>query len=128
MRLKESVKDGTDVLTLSGEIDLPYAPVLRALLQGKVKALCPALILDLSAVRFIDSSGLAAIIEYFRDTSEHEGVLCLCGLNDTLQTIFEIVQLKSVIPIFGSVAEATTALQQGVVHSPRAALFGRTAA
>jgi len=128
MRLKESVEEGVDLLTLSGEIDLHYAPVLRTLLQGKVKTHCPALVLDLQAVTFIDSAGLAAIIEYFRDAAEHQGVLCLSGLNETLMTVFEIVRLDKVIPIFPSSEAARDALKKGLVQPPEAALFDRSAA
>lgn len=127
MRLKESV-EGVDVFTLGGEIDLHYAPVLRSLFLAKIKARCRALILDLSDVTFIDSSGLAAIIEYFRDAVDHQGVLCLAGLNESLQTTFEIVKLDKVIPIFPSVAEAKAALKEGAVHPPGPALFDRSAA
>ncbi|MEO5721908.1 MAG: STAS domain-containing protein [Chthoniobacterales bacterium] len=128
MRLKEIVEDGIDIFVLEGEIDLHYAPVLRSLLQGKIAERCPALVLDLSRVSFIDSSGLAAIIEYFRDAADHAGVLCLAGMNDSLQTIFEIVRLDKVIPIFANTAEAKAALAEGGVKPPGPALFDRSAA
>ena len=128
MRLKEATEGGIDIFVLEGEIDLHYAPVLRSLLQGKVAARNAALVLDLSGVSFIDSSGLAAMIEYFRDASEYGGVLCLAGMNETLVTIFEIVRLDKVIPIFGSRAEAMAALQQGLVQAPGAEIFDRSAA
>ncbi len=113
---------------MEGEIDPVYAPVLRRLLQAKVKERCPALVLDLTRITFIDSAGLAAIIEYFRDVAEEGGVLCLAGLNDNLRVIFQIVRLDQVIPIFASAAEAIGALKTGSVHPPGAALFGRSAA
>ena len=128
MRLKETLEEGIEVLVLAGEIDLHYAPVLRALLQAKIAARSPALILDLSGVTFIDSSGLAAIIEYFRDAADHGGVLCLAGMNDTLQTIFEIVRLDQVVPIFTSRSDAISALQRGTVRPPAHAIFDRSAA
>lgn len=128
MRLEETVDDGINVLLLEGEVDLHYAPVLRALLQGKVAAHCPALILDLRRVSFIDSSGLAAIIEYFRDAGEYGGLLCLVGMNDSLKTIFEIVRLDKVIPIFETAAEAKAALAEGSIQPPGEALFDRSAA
>lgn len=128
MRLKESIEEGVEVLTLEGEIDLHYAPVLRALLMGKIKSRCPALILNMGGVSFIDSTGLAAIIEYFRDSSAFEGVLCLTGLNATLKSILEIVRLDQLIAVFQSPGAAITALKQGEVKAPAAALFHRPAA
>src|SRR6476646_2388093 len=111
MRLKESVEDEASILAMEGEIDLHYAPVLRALLQGKVREQCPALVVDLKNVDFIDSAGLAAIVEYFRDASRYDGVLCLTGLNENLRTVFEIVRLDRVIPVFATNAEAIAALR-----------------
>ena len=128
MRLKEIVDDGIDVFLLEGEIDLHYAPVLRTLLQTKVRARCRALVMDLAGVSFIDSSGLAAIIEYFRESGDCDGVLCLSGLNDALRTTFEIVRLDKVIPIFESRAQAVAALKAGTVAPPEPAIFDRSAA
>ncbi len=128
MHLQEKLDHGISILLLEGEIDLHYAPVLRSLLQGKVRVQCPTLILELAQVSFIDSSGLAAIIEYFRDASEYGGVLCLVGMNQSLRTIFEIVRLDQVIPIFATTAEARDALAGGRVQPPGQALFKRPAA
>ena len=128
MRFKELVEEGIDVFLLEGEIDLHYAPVLRSLLQTKVHSGCPALVIDLTDVPYIDSSGLAAIIEYFRDSGEYRGVVCLAGLNNTLQTIFEVVRLDQVIPIFATRAEAIAALKAGTIVPPETGVFGRPAA
>lgn len=128
MRLNESVKAGVEIFALEGEIDLHYAPVLRSLFQAKVKARTPALVLDLSKVEHIDSTGLAAIIEYFRDTAKTAGLFCLVGLNQNLKSIFEIVKLDKAIPMFETLPAALAALQQGALQPPPGALFGRPAA
>jgi anti-sigma B factor antagonist len=128
MRLKESIENGIAVLTLEGEIDLHYAPVLRTLLQGKITERCPALIVDLARVSFIDSAGLAALIEYFRDSADYGGLLCLAGVNENLHAVLQIVRLDQVLPIFASTPEAVAAVKAGDVQPPAAALFGRSAA
>ncbi len=118
MRLKEEADETAIVLALAGQIDLHYSPVLRSLLQGKVKARCPALILDFSEVEYIDSTGLAAIMEYRRDASDYDGVLCLAGLNARVQPIFDVVKFDQIIPIFRSAAAARAALRKGEVRPP----------
>ena len=128
MRLKESIEEGIDVFALQGEIDLHYAPVLRSLFQAKLKRRTPALILELSNVGYIDSTGLAAIMEYFRDAARHAGILCLVGLNQNLKSIFEMVKLDKAIPMFGTVTEATAALKQGSLGAPPSSLFDGPAA
>src|ERR1700761_6060040 len=109
MRLSESADGNVAIFALEGEIDLHYAPVLRSLFKVKLAARAPALVLDLSKVSYVDSTGLAAIIEYFRDSGEHGGVLCLVGLNDQLKSIFKIVRLNETIPIFATTGEAVDA-------------------
>ena len=126
MRLKESLEDEVPILAMEGEIDLHYAPVLRALLQGKVREQCPALVVELTDVDFIDSAGLAAIVEYFRDASRYDGVLCVTGLNENLRTVFEIVRLDRIIPVFATNADAVAALREGNVRPPAEALFSRS--
>jgi anti-sigma B factor antagonist len=125
MRLKESTEQGIDVFRLEGDIDLHFAPALRSLLRAKVKARCPALILDLTAVGYIDSTGISAIIEYFRDAACHGGVLCLCCLTESVQTIFHIVRLDQSIPMFTTLAGAIAAVRNGNVHAPAETSFSR---
>jgi anti-sigma B factor antagonist len=115
MRLKESHEDGVVIFALSGAIDLHYAPTLRSLFQSKLNERCPALIVDLSAVDFIDSTGLATLIEYHRDAGAHGGIFSLAGINPNLKAIFDVVQLEKVLAIFPTVAEAKAAIKSGRV-------------
>lgn len=100
-----------------------FAPVLRQLLLGKRNAQCPALLLDMTAVEFIDSTGLAVILEHVRDTTQSDGGFCIGGVSANLQTIFEIVRLDRAIPIFADVAAAKRALNSGIVPRVSEPLF-----
>src|SRR5438477_3905674 len=115
MRLKESHEDGVIIFALSGAIDLHYAPTLRSLFQSKLNERCSALIVDLSAVDFIDSTGLATLIEYHRDAGVHGGIFSLAGINPNLKAIFDVVQFDKVLSIFATVAEAKAAIKRGKV-------------
>jgi anti-sigma B factor antagonist len=115
MRLKESHENGVVIFALSGAIDLHYAPTLRALFQSKLNKHCPALVVDLTAVDFIDSTGLATLIEYHRDAAAHGGVFSLAGVNPNLKAIFDVVQFEKVLAIFPTVAEAKSAITGGEV-------------
>jgi anti-sigma B factor antagonist len=128
MRLKEGADRGVAIFTLEGEIDLHYAPGLRALFQAKVKARTPALVLDVTGVPYIDSTGLAAIIEYFRDACGFSGILALAGLNDQLKSIFKIVRLDKAIPMFETTQDAVNAIVEGSIQPASPSLFKRSAA
>lgn len=121
MRLKELEVEGRAVFAIAGEIDLHFAPALRSLFAAKAKTRCPALVLDLSEVDYIDSTGLATLIEYFRDAAEYGGVLCLAGLNAKLKPVFDIVRFDQVLSIFPTVEEAVKAIEQGRVLPPPSA-------
>jgi anti-sigma B factor antagonist len=116
MRLKERHEDGVTIFALSGAIDLHYVPTLRSLFQSKLNERCPALIVDLSAVDFIDSSGLATLIEYHRDAGTHGGIFSLAEINPNLKAIFDVVQFDKVLAIFPTVAEAKAAIKRGQVQ------------
>jgi len=110
VRLKELVQGHVHVFLLEGEIDLHFAPVLRTMLQAKLKSRCPALVLDFSGVEFIDSRGIAAIIEYLRDCADYGGKVCLAGLNAEVKPIIDTVRLEMVMPIFATVSEAVAGM------------------
>jgi anti-sigma B factor antagonist len=123
MHLHETLQDGIPVLELEGEVDGHFAPVLRSLLKAKAKAACPALVLDLSRLSFIDSTGIAALVEYVRDAVSFGGALCLVGLTEPVRSIFTIARLERAFPIFDHRVEATAALHAGRVPLAGTALF-----
>src|ERR1044071_8801041 len=116
MRLKERHEDGVTIFALSGAIDLHYVPTLRSLFQSRLHERCAALIVDLTGVDFIDSTGLATLIEYHRDAGAHGGIFCLAGINENLKAIFDVVQIEKVLAIFPSVAEAKMSIKSGRVR------------
>ena len=127
MRLHEYTEGGVEILELRGEIDLHYAPVLRKLLRAKADALCPALLLDMTGVEFIDSTGLAVILEYLRDATDNNCRFCIGGISTQLRTIFEIVRLDRTMPIFADATTAKNALISGCVPSVSEPLFATAA-
>jgi anti-anti-sigma factor len=112
VRPKEAAESNVEIFGLSCEIDVHYTPALRAMFRRKIEARCKALILDLTDVYHIDSDALITFIEYYRDASEHGGVLCLCGVNEGLKPIFETVRMGAFLPIFETVADAVAAVRR----------------
>jgi anti-anti-sigma factor len=64
------------------------------------------LIIDLSHLQFIDSSGLGAFLSIQRTLNKQGGTLKLAYLNKTVQTMFEIVSMHRILDIFPTVDEA----------------------
>jgi len=112
MEVTESNKDGAKILHLSGEIDLHASPELRKRLQEEKAAEQPILLLDFSDVSYIDSSGLATLIEYCRECSDYGGKLALFSLAPKVKMVFELVRLNELFTICDDEPAAFAALDQ----------------
>ncbi|PLX89862.1 MAG: anti-anti-sigma factor [Desulfuromonas sp.] len=64
------------------------------------------LVIDLSSVRFVDSSGLGALVSGFKNASTKDGNLKLCCLQPQVRSMFELTRLHRVFEIFTSADEA----------------------
>ncbi len=98
------------VLAIDGEIDLACSPDLRTLLHGYAKKKAPALLLDFQGVTYVDSSGLATLIEYVRLAQPFGGKFGLAHVSERVRTIFDLVRLTEFFPIYPTLAEARAAL------------------
>jgi anti-sigma B factor antagonist len=90
-----------------GELDLHHSPALKEQFNSIIEAKRPKVIVDLSAVSYIDSSGLATFIEAMQGISAYGGSFAICGLQDNVQHIFSIARLDQVFRIFRDRAAAT---------------------
>ena len=94
------------VVELAGDIDLHRATDLRASLL-EIMHKKPALtVIDLHRVGFMDSSGLATLIEALQISRRHDGELKLVGIQQRVRSIFEISRLDNIFQIYDSQAEA----------------------
>lgn len=69
------------------------------------------LVIDLKAVRFVDSSGLGSLVSGFKNASARNGNLKLCGLQPQVRSMFELTRLHRVFEIFPDADEAVASFQ-----------------
>ena len=105
----------SEVLTikLSGEIDLQHSPKLRQLLQSKVCLKAPVILLDFTEVKYIDSSGLATLVEYYKSARSYSGRMAVAGLSNRVRSIFDLVRLGEIFGVFATLDEARNVLLSG---------------
>ena len=99
-------RDRSDVLPLKGEIDLHVSPSVTASLNAMIEKKPRRLVVDLSGVTYIDSAGLAALIQGMQKVEGYGGKFLLAGLQETVRSIFEISRLDQVFQIFPDVNAA----------------------
>jgi anti-sigma B factor antagonist len=101
--------DRPNVLPLDGEIDLHVTPRVAVSLAQITQKKPKQVIVDLARVTYIDSSGLAVLIEGMQNAEEYGGKFALSGLQENVRSIFEIARLDQVFRIFPDVDAALAA-------------------
>jgi anti-sigma B factor antagonist len=97
------------ILPLEGEIDLHVSPRIASSLRNLIKNKPKQVVVDLSRVTYIDSSGLAVLIEGMQNVEGYGGKFALAGLQEKVRPIFEIARLDQVFRIFPDAAAALAA-------------------
>src|SRR5947199_9508721 len=94
------IQDRSNVLPLKGEINLHVSPSVTPSINQKIDKKPERLVVDLSGVTYIDSAGLAALIQATQKVEAYGGKFLLAGLQETVRSIFEISRLDQVLQIF----------------------------
>ena len=90
--------DKITIFDISGDIDLATSPELRKALLREFRDLkIPRVVLNLERVRYIDSSGVASLVEGLKASRDVGSRLVLFGVN---RTIREVLQLSKLLKLF----------------------------
>ena len=97
--VRSETKDGAVIVRPSGDIDLAGSPTLRMELRKLQMAKPMRLVIDLAGVPYMDSSGVATLVEAMQIARKNNTKLILCALQDKVRSIFEIARLDTVFTI-----------------------------
>jgi len=99
------------VVGLGGEIDLYHSPTLKQKFTEVAKKKPACVILNFTLVKYIDSSGLATIIDLYQQMKVYGGKLALAGLSVQVRSVFEVARLNQVFTIYDSEEQAVEKLK-----------------
>lgn len=98
------------VVIAGGEIDLYTSPALHNALANAAEG-SDRIIIDLSLVEFLDSTGMAVMVQALNQTHHRQrGTVCLAGPAGMVLRALEITGLTTMFPIYPSVEQAAHAL------------------
>jgi anti-sigma B factor antagonist len=108
MELQLATRHEGDVAVVSavGEVDVFSAPGLDSELDALIAAGSARLVVDLSEIAFLDSTGLGVLVKALKHAREADGWLHLVVTSDRIRKIFEITGLDASIPIFDTAQDA----------------------
>ena len=106
--LQVSTRDGRGltVVRVSGELDMDTRPELHGVLQGAVDGGARQIVLDLSDVPFMDSSGLGLLVDVLKALRHRGGRLCLAAVQEPVRNVLTMSALDQVLDIYATVAAA----------------------
>ncbi|MCC5930119.1 MAG: STAS domain-containing protein [Cyclobacteriaceae bacterium] len=111
MKYSIDKKEQFTLLKLQEEkLDSTLAPNLKTELLTLNAEGIDNIILDLSDVRYTDSSGLSALLVGNRVSTENGGIFILVGITDHVEKLIKISQLNNVLNILPTVQEAIDAV------------------
>jgi len=92
--------DKITIFDVSGDIDLATSPELRKALLRELKELrMPRVIVNLQGVRYIDSSGVASLVEGLKASRDVGSRFVLCGLNTRVVEVLRLSKLRSIFEV-----------------------------
>ena len=100
-------RDGFVVLAIQGDVDLASSPRLREQFIELVRGGHRNVVVDLTAVDFIDSTGLGILVGAFRRLRQQGGDMSVVCTRPRILQLFEITGLAKVFAIHASVDAAT---------------------
>ena len=99
-------QEGAVVLQLGGEIDMQRSTKLRGKFMELFRDKPQVLVVNMTEVDFMDSSGLATLVEALKWCHRNGSQLRLVGLAEAVRNVFELSRLESMFQIYDSEAEA----------------------
>lgn len=107
--IKQSTHGTQIVLAPVGEIAYVQATDFRAALRRAFDQKPSKIVVNLAQVDYMNTPGLATLVEALQISGKSKVMLVLCGLNDKVRAIFDIARLNTVFKIVPGVDEALAA-------------------
>lgn len=113
LQLSTSRRGSFTVVTVEGDVDLGTAAQLGDETLAATREDKPHLVLDLSGVTFLDSSGLKVLVSTHRRTELAGGSMALAAVPRVVMRVLTVTSLDKVFPIYDSVDDVVAADPEG---------------
>jgi anti-sigma B factor antagonist len=107
--LNVSERDECAVLAVTGELDVATAPQLRQEAVRLTTMGQSRIVIDLSGVDFLDSTGLGVIVGVLKRVRTHGGDLAVAGAEDHVRKVFDITRISDVVSMYDTADDACAA-------------------
>lgn len=99
------------VIAVAGRLDTASSPQLLDSLNAQIDAGRLDLVLDITSMDYICSSGLRVLLMALKRVSPSDGHILLCGINDNVREVFDMAGFMSLFPMYANRESALEALK-----------------
>jgi anti-sigma B factor antagonist len=94
------------LVKLAGEADVTGSDSLRALLEAETRKRPGLLLIEMSALRFIDSAALQVVLRAGLALAKQGGRFALVSPSDTVARVLRLTEADRIVPVYASVVDA----------------------
>lgn len=110
MQISSREVEKTTIFDVSGDIDLANSPAVRkALLREMREKRTPRVVMNLSKVRYIDSSGVASLVEGLKASRDVGTRFILFGLSTSAREVLQLSRLLKIFEVYDNEEQALAA-------------------
>jgi len=99
LEIEKSGSNHLSLITVRGEVDLYSSPKLRRAILDAVPHADQRLAIDLSGVEYMDSSGVATLVEGLKSANAHDTVLRLVAPSEAVMSVLKLARLDSLFEV-----------------------------
>jgi anti-sigma B factor antagonist len=105
MNLSLRKSANTCIVDIAGDLDLRGSPALRKLLFDALTE-SPRVVINLSEIRYMDSSGIAVMLEALKNSQKLKREFAMFGMNARVREVFKLTRVLPLFQVFETEAEA----------------------
>lgn len=94
------------VCHIDGEIDINSSPAIKKSFDKLISQKTPKIVINLSKVTYVDSSGLATLVEMLKNMKSYGGRMRLASMSPKIKSLFEITKLEKLFEIMADESAA----------------------
>jgi len=106
MAVKFETKNGLTVCCIDGDVDINSSPDIKKSFDKLISKKTPKIVINLSRVSYVDSSGLATLVEILKNMRTYGGKMRLTNLSPKIKSLFEITKLEKLFEILSDEEDA----------------------
>ena len=116
LKINTIERNSVTIVEISGEVDLYSSPEVRKVLLELTGNKKPAIIINLKKVSYMDSSGVATLVEGLQHVGSYHGQFLLTNLRPEVKDVFDLSSLDKVFEIHGNLDNALKSIGSHGTH------------